>query len=92
MQILKGKRLNSLLTWDYKPSGYHDTGTHDYTKNDNMKNDNMKNDIYMTNDQYYKCKAWTTLEEDYIAFLLPAPKCTNCNKQVLMLELSRAES
>ncbi len=29
----------------------HDTGTHDY-----MKNDNMKNDIYMTNDQYYKCK------------------------------------
>jgi hypothetical protein len=21
---------------------------------------------------------WTTLEEDYIAFLLPAPKSTNC--------------
>jgi hypothetical protein len=23
---------------------------------------------------------WTTLEEDYIAFLLPAPKCINCIK------------
>jgi hypothetical protein len=30
--------------------------------------------------------AWTTLEEDYIAFLLPAPKCTSCIKQVLLLE------
>jgi hypothetical protein len=29
-------------------------------------------------------RAWTTLEEDYIAFLLPAPKC-----KVLMLELSK---
>jgi hypothetical protein len=25
---------------------------------------------------------WTTLEEDYIAFSLQAPKCTNCIKQV----------
>jgi hypothetical protein len=33
--------------------------------------------------------AWTALEEDYIAFLSPAPKCTNCIKQVLMLELSK---
>jgi hypothetical protein len=29
------------------------------------------------------------LEEDCIAFLMPAPKCTNCIKQVLMLELSK---
>jgi hypothetical protein len=36
--------------------------------------------------------AWTTLEEDNIAFLLPAPKCSNCIKQVLMLELSNTDS
>jgi hypothetical protein len=35
---------------------------------------------------------WTILEEDYIAFLLPAPKCTNCNKLVLMLELSKTDT
>jgi hypothetical protein len=34
-------------------------------------------------------ESWATLEEDYIAFLLSAPKCTNCIKQVLMLELSK---
>jgi hypothetical protein len=28
-------------------------------------------------------ESWTTIKEDYIAFLLPAPKCTNCIKQVL---------
>jgi hypothetical protein len=36
--------------------------------------------------------AWATLEEDYIAFLLLAPKCTNCIRQVLMLELSKTDS
>jgi hypothetical protein len=35
---------------------------------------------------------WTTLEEDHIAFLLPAPKCTNCIGQVLMLELSKTDT
>jgi hypothetical protein len=42
-----------------------------------------------------KLESWTTLEEDYIAFLLPAPNCTNCTnciKQVLMLELSKTDS
>jgi hypothetical protein len=29
-------------------------------------------------------EVWTTLEEDYIAFLLRAPKSTNCNKQVFI--------
>jgi hypothetical protein len=36
--------------------------------------------------------AWTALEEDYKAFLLPAPKCTNYIKQVLMLELSKTDT
>jgi hypothetical protein len=36
--------------------------------------------------------SWTSLKEDYIAFLLPVPKCTNCIKQVLMLELSKIDS
>jgi hypothetical protein len=31
------------------------------------------------------------LEEDYKAFLLPAPECTNCIKQVLMLKLSKTD-
>jgi hypothetical protein len=35
---------------------------------------------------------WKTLEEDYIAFLLLAKKCTNCTTQVLMLELSKTDS
>jgi hypothetical protein len=35
--------------------------------------------------------AWTTLEEDYIAFFLPAPKCTNCIEQVLKLELGKTD-
>jgi hypothetical protein len=35
--------------------------------------------------------AWKTLEEDYITFLLPAPKCTNCINQVLMLQLSKTD-
>jgi hypothetical protein len=37
-------------------------------------------------------QSWTTLEEDYIAFLLPAQKCTKYIKQVLMLELSKTNS
>jgi hypothetical protein len=37
-------------------------------------------------------QSWTTLEEDYKAFLLPAPKCTNCNKLVLMLGLSKTDT
>jgi hypothetical protein len=36
--------------------------------------------------------SWTTLEEDFIAFLLPDPKCTNCTKQVLMVELSNTDT
>jgi hypothetical protein len=39
-----------------------------------------------------KDSTWTTLEEGYIAFLLPAPKCANCIIQVLMLELSKTDS
>jgi hypothetical protein len=35
---------------------------------------------------------WTTIEEDHIAFLLPAPKSTNCIKQVLTLVLSKTDS
>jgi hypothetical protein len=34
----------------------------------------------------------TTLEEDYIAFLLMAPKRTNCIKQVLLLEVRKTGS
>jgi hypothetical protein len=41
---------------------------------------------------YLSVAPWTTLEDDYIAFLLPAPKCSNCIKQVLMLELSKTNS
>jgi hypothetical protein len=37
-------------------------------------------------------ETWTTFEEDYIALLLPAPKCTNYIKQVLMLELSKTDT
>jgi hypothetical protein len=37
-------------------------------------------------------KPWTALEEDNIAFLLPTPKCTNCIKPVLMLELSKTDT
>ncbi len=37
-------------------------------------------------------QSWTTLEEDNIAFLLLAPKRTNCITQVLMLELSKTDT
>jgi hypothetical protein len=37
-------------------------------------------------------QSWTTLEEDYIGFLLPAQKCINCIKQVLMLKLSKIDT
>jgi hypothetical protein len=34
---------------------------------------------------------WLTLEEEYIAFLLPAPKFNNYIKQVLMLGLRESD-
>jgi hypothetical protein len=44
------------------------------------------------NNGLFKVLAWTTLGEDYIAFFLSAPKCTNYTKQSLMLELSKTDT